>query len=115
MENTELALKTLNYKPCTEKELINNLKEGYGLTEYAARLAVSVLMASGQVYVSLGRELHVRKIHKAYNIPKDNPECSCPGWERSMAQIETAQLHHGVSYTGDFFIYCPWCGTHLNR
>lgn len=39
--------------------------------------------------------------------------CTCKAWEKSMPQIEGAQmleLVHGGRYTGKQFIYCPWCG-----
>lgn len=42
--------------------------------------------------------------------------CQCEGWQKSSHQIDSAQLLagvHGQRYTGDQFIFCPWCGSKL--
>ena len=39
-------------------------------------------------------------------------KCFCKAWEKSMPQIIGAQQLadiHGMSYTGDKFVFCPWC------
>ena len=42
--------------------------------------------------------------------------CTCENYVESMPQIESAQIlayTHGIKYTGDIFVYCPWCGVKL--
>lgn len=45
-------------------------------------------------------------------------ECTCDGWKKSNKQIESAQIlayTHGMKYTGDTMVYCPWCGKLLEK
>ena len=44
--------------------------------------------------------------------------CECDKWKRSMEQIDNYFMlgwTHGMRYTGDEFIYCPWCAKELKE
>lgn len=43
--------------------------------------------------------------------------CNCDDWKEFWPQIQNAQIMLNfrlVSYTGDLFRYCPWCGEALS-
>jgi hypothetical protein len=45
-------------------------------------------------------------------------DCECKGWKESVPQIEDAQVlawKQGREYTGEKFLFCPWCGKTLNN
>ena len=42
--------------------------------------------------------------------------CKCDGWVKSIIQLESAQTiaaTHGWRYEGEFYQFCPWCGSKL--
>lgn len=45
--------------------------------------------------------------------------CTCEAWRQSANQIFTAQIAHtqrtGIAYTGQLFVYCPFCGNALEE
>lgn len=45
-------------------------------------------------------------------------QCNCPGWVKSQPQIDSAQtlaFIHGIPYTGDRYLFCPWCARDLSH
>ena len=43
-------------------------------------------------------------------------ECSCEEWGKSMAELAAISVFysvHGLTYKGEPFDFCPWCGTKL--
>ena len=37
----------------------------------------------------------------------------CPGWEKSYSKLKEI-IDEGKPYTGESFIFCPWCGKMVN-
>jgi len=37
----------------------------------------------------------------------------CPGWEKSYSKLKEI-IDEGKPYTGESFIFCPWCGKQIN-
>ena len=48
----------------------------------------------------------------------DKDKCSCELYKKNIDLInqpimECATRHNTSGYTGDFFVFCPWCGKRL--
>ncbi len=44
--------------------------------------------------------------------------CDCEEWATGLYKMESdAQIlkHHGVTYGGPYFRWCPWCGCKLKE
>lgn len=45
--------------------------------------------------------------------------CDCKKYQESARQIYEAQIRDtvktGLQYTGDKFVFCPWCGRKLKK